>query len=142
MHKEVWRYGATKSVLRLGVDGVARIDVIGVVSIAALQAIRRDATTSKRCTHAKGLILDFRRAIVLLGASDVPMPAVPVPPQMEGMPVAYVVSELDEPLFLSHALQQARAGHTRAVFASPTDAWAWVVERANGTSLRAGLNDD
>jgi hypothetical protein len=140
MHKEVWRYGSTKVVVTLGDDGMADIDVAGLVSLGSIASLRRDCVAIMCRSDIRAMVVDLRRSSVLLGACDVPLPALSMPQRVVAIPVAIVCSELDEPLFLSHAWHQAYAGLTRAVFTDRDEALSWARARADGTSALGALS--
>jgi hypothetical protein len=134
MHAEIWRYTTAKAMLRLANDGLIGIQVIGLVGAGDLALMRRDAVIAMGLPGARAMLVDFRRASILFGNNNVPLPDAPIPPALAGMPVAIVCSEVDEDLFLTHAWHQARAGLTRAVFTDPAAASAWALQRAGGSS--------
>ena len=133
-HTETWRYGAMKAVLKL-VDRLIHIEVSGMVGLGDLGLMRRDAVISMALPGALGMIVDFRRASVLVGRAQLPMQVTPIPAPLAAMPVAIVCSEVDEELFLTHAMRQALEGLTRAVFTDADEASSWVLARAGGSSV-------
>ncbi len=134
MHKDIWRYGAMKAVLRFGDDGLIQVEVIGLVSVSSVGCLRRDCVLAMSLPGARAMVVDFRRASVLLSIYNLPMPALPIPEAKAAMPVAVVCGEVDEALFVIHAQQSAKQGLTRAVFTDPAAAREWVWARADGTS--------
>lgn len=133
MHKEVWRYGAAKAVLRMLSGDIAKVDVIGLASAVVIAQLRVELVCGAHAAQAKAVVVDFRRAAVTANLEDLP--------EMRGearsrasLPVAYVIEAHDESAFLAHAWAMSRSGLLRAVFTDPDEALAWALARADVTS--------
>lgn len=135
MDHEVRIYGDTRAELRIECDGLAVVDVSGLVTLASLALLQAGCAADMSGGQLRSLVVDFRRAVLLVSRGDA---VLAVRPALEGdprIPVANVCAPHDEPGFLAHAWAMARIGLLRAVFVCPNAAERWVRARARAGAL-------
>ena len=128
-HREIWDYKGMRAVQRYTAEGVATVELTGLVTPLTLAELQRDCYECMKQAQVCALIVDFRGAVMLAEVEDVPRSLGKMQPEISAKPVANICLAIDELLFLSHAWGMCRRGMMRAVFLDSIDALSWALDR-------------
>ena len=128
-HREIWNYKGLRAIQRYTAEGVATVELTGLVTLSNLAELQRDCYKCLLQAQVCALIVDFRGAVVLAEAKDVPQSLGQMSSGCAAKPVANICLAIDEMLFLSHAWSMCRHGMMRAVFLDSIDALFWALDR-------------
>ena len=125
-----WSYGCASARLSGMPNGVAALEVAGLVTNDVLAAIRRDA--NEVVAGALALVVDFRGAVFALRSTQL-RPELPAP-NLRVIPAAVLAMPADVGLCEIHTQRMAHHGLVRAVFSDASEAAAWAL--ACGSAMR------
>lgn len=117
------RGGSAATSLRRVGRGVVLVELRGVLTWPAAANLMRKAESRGVFKDARGLILDYRRAVMAMSSAQV------VDGQTDGpmsLPWGLVSSEPDLPASRTYALAGAKKGLWRRTFLDTGGAYAWI----------------
>lgn len=115
------------STLSIDTDGIAHVKVTGVM--ARLDEFQRWVLGRCEDVHARGCVIDFRRAIVAIDWVDYLDDPCDAMPSARLLPMALVANPalLDD--LRDWAWCRAKQGHIRGIFPDADSATTWAVDR-------------
>lgn len=108
--------------------GVVELVVTGIFHASAAEPFRRAVLAyMSDSDHVCGLIVDLRRATILMDAGATPLPYTEDLDETIGLkPIAMIVPPVSKTQFLQWAWESASAGLMRGAFVDAEEALAWI----------------
>jgi hypothetical protein len=118
--------GSTTAFKLEPIGGLLLVSLRGLATLSTIRQTREAIRTAVAKRMAVKVLIDCRRAVLLLGRSQFDIitaesSAVPVQ-----VPIGYLVDQAHHQAVFEHCQASALAGHTRVVFISIEKAQAWT----------------